>query len=82
MPIDLQEMRLLADGTPKAPKKLKGKALDREIERVYKQYGQGVQIGIMDIPKIFRAGREAYETGGAEALAVAIQDAVARLRKN
>ncbi len=44
-------------------KRLKGKSLDREIERLYYEVGQNVQVNIMDIEKIFKAGRNAYETG-------------------
>ncbi len=82
----LDEMRTLADSDntntdkPKKPKKLGKKQLDKEIERLYKIHGQNIQINIMDIGKIFNAGRQAYETGGD--MEKAVQDAIAQLRKN
>jgi hypothetical protein len=62
------------------PKILKGKALEREIERVYYENCRGVEIDIMDIGKIFKAGEEAYVKG--ESIKTAVVDLVAKLRKN
>ena len=53
---------------------------DKLIEQTYYKYGQGVQINIMDISKIFKAGRVALETGSD--LDAAIQTAIAQLRQN
>jgi predicted DNA-binding ArsR family transcriptional regulator len=63
-----------------APKKLKGKALDKEIEKIYYKVGDRVQINIMDIGKIFAAGRAAYEAG--TDMEAAIKAAVEKYRKN
>lgn len=78
MAIDLNEMRILADA--KAPAKLKGKKLDAEINRLYKIHGDRVQVNIMDLGKIFNAGKQAYETGGD--MEQAIKDAIAQYRQN
>lgn len=40
--------------------KLTNKQLDNLIEKTYYQHGSGVQISIMDIPKIFADCREKY----------------------
>jgi len=56
------------------------KARDLLIERTYYKHGQGVQISIMDIPKVFTAGRQALEEG--QDLDAAIQSAIAQLRVN
>jgi hypothetical protein len=34
------------------------KAADKRIERVYQAACSGIAINLMDIPKVFRAGRE------------------------
>ena len=39
------------------------KALDKEIESIYYRHGSGVHISVMDIGKIFRAGRDAHARG-------------------
>jgi TPP-dependent pyruvate/acetoin dehydrogenase alpha subunit len=57
--------------------------IDRYIERAFADACPGVQIDIMDIPKVFAVGREAYAAGGGEAgMRVAIRDFVATIRKN
>lgn len=45
----------------KAPAKLKGKKLDAAISKAYYKYGDRVQVNIMDIGKIYAAGKAAYE---------------------
>lgn len=62
-------------GATKAEKKL-----DKEIEAIYYRYGSGVQINIMDIGKIFRAGRDAHARG--EPMEPAIVAAIQALRVN
>lgn len=66
--------------SPKPPKMLKGKALDKEIERVYYKHGNGVQINIMDIGKIFREVRAAYEKG--EDYEASVQACIKKFRQN
>jgi len=56
------------------------KQLDKEIERIYSQHGNGVQIGMMDIPRIFTAGHQAHEAG--ESIEGAILAAIAKYRRN
>lgn len=43
--------------------KLTGKALDKEISRAWSQHASGVQVGIMDMPKIFKDIKDAYAQG-------------------
>jgi len=59
------------------------KAIDERVEQAYYATCHGVQIGIMDIGKVFDAGREAL-AGGAdeEALRKAIVEFVETIRKN
>ena len=45
----------------KAPAKLKGKKLDEAISKAYYKYGDRVQVNILDIGKIYAAGKAAYE---------------------
>jgi hypothetical protein len=47
----------------KAPKPLTAKKLDKEIGRIYHANCSGIQIPMMDIPKVFAAGRRAYVEG-------------------
>lgn len=47
----------------KAAKPLTAKKLDKEIERIYGANCAGIQIDIMDIPKVFAVGRRAYVEG-------------------
>ncbi len=58
----------------------KEKEIDALIERTYYRHGSGVQINILDIPKVFRMGREALASG--RNLDDAIKEAIAQLRVN
>lgn len=84
---------LLTDGVKtaaKAPKpapKLKGKKLDDAISKAYYRHGDGVQVNIMDISKIYEAGKKAYEAADTveaadAALDAAMKDAIAKFRQN
>jgi len=64
----------------KGPKKLKGKALEKEIEKVYYKLGHGVQIDIMDIGAVFKMGAAGYEKDGD--IEAAIAAAIKKFRKN
>ena len=71
----------------KAPAKLKGKKLDDAISKAYYKHGDRVQVDIMNIGKIYAAGKAAYE--GAEsleeadkALDEAMKAAIAKYRMN
>jgi hypothetical protein len=44
-------------------KKLSEKALDKLIEEAYYARCSGISIDIMDIGKVFRVGRRAYDAG-------------------
>ena len=57
------------------------KALDKAIEQVYYRFGNGVQINIMDISKIYDDCRPAARQG-IEALEAAMQTAIAKYRTN
>lgn len=39
------------------------KALDMEIEKLYKKHCSNIQISMMDIPKVFEAARKARHEG-------------------
>lgn len=55
--------------------KAAAKALDKEIERIYYATCSGITIPLMDIPKIFAAGRAAAAAGTSlEAAVVATVD--------
>ena len=54
--------------------------VDNEIERVYYLHGSGVQVSVLDIPKIFTAGREAAAAG--VSIEAAVKDAIAKYRTN
>lgn len=54
--------------------------LDREIEAIYCRHGEGVQVNILDISKIFAAGRTAHESGSD--VETAIVAAIGVYRKN
>ena len=56
------------------------KALDKAIERIYYANCSGVQLNILDIPKVFAAGRAAYALNGN--VEAAVLTAVAALRVN
>jgi hypothetical protein len=59
------------------------KAMDRRIEQAYYRRCSGIQIDIMDIGKVFAAGRTALENGADEAgLEDAIVQFVETIRKN
>lgn len=62
------------------PSKRQLAAIDKLIERAYYRVAQGVQINVMDIAKIYRAGHAAAQAGGEVEAAVAA--AVAQLRQN
>ena len=72
---------------PKPAPKLKGKKLDDAISAAYYRHGKGVQINIMDITKIYDAGKKAYEAAATveeadKALDEAMQAAISQFRKN
>lgn len=56
------------------------KAQDQLIEQTYYRLGQGVQINIMDIGKVFAMGRAALKAG--QDLDEAIKLAISHLRQN
>ncbi len=56
------------------------KALDKEIERIYYANCSGIQINVMDISKVFKAGREASFAG--KDMTAAVVACVQALRKN
>ena len=61
-------------------RKLTAKQIDKLIEAVYYRVASGIQIDVLDIGKVFAAGRAGYLTPeGIEPAVVAI---VAKLRKN
>jgi len=53
---------------------------DRKIEQSYYAHGQGVQINVLDIPKIFQRGHAALDAGAD--LEEAIKAAIAEFRQN
>lgn len=55
--------------------------LDKQIEAIYYANCSGVQVDIMDIGSIFKAGRDAA-AGGPEAMTAAVLARVAEVRKN
>lgn len=59
------------------------RAIDRRIEDVYRQHCTGVQIDIMDIGRVFEAGRRAIAAGADDtALTAAVVGFVESIRKN
>lgn len=62
------------------PSKRQLTALDREIERIYYRRCGGVQINVMDIGKVFAAGREAASQGADVEAAIVAK--VQELRQN
>jgi hypothetical protein len=55
-------------------------AIDRQVEAMYYRIASGVQIDVMDIGKVFDAGRTAIAAG--EDLEAALRAIVAQLRRN
>lgn len=59
------------------------KLIEQRIERAYYKTCSGVQINVMDIDKVFDAGRKALRMSDSEAdLERAIVEFVATIRKN
>ena len=56
------------------------KALDRAIDQEYRRQGEGVQVDIMAIPRIFDDCRAAVVRGGS--LELAVTDAISKYRQN
>lgn len=56
------------------------KALDREIDKVYRENCSGIQIDIFDIPKVFAEARKAKAEG--RDMKEAIVSFVNSIRKN
>lgn len=56
------------------------KALDSEIEKIFRQNCEGVQISVFDIAKVFEAGRKAKAEG--RDMKEAIIACVESIRKN
>lgn len=70
---------MTATGKTKAAKRA-ARELDARIEAIYYANAQRVQISILDIPKVFRAGHVAAAAGGdVEAAVIA---SIAALRIN
>lgn len=61
-------------------KKLTAKKLDAQISTIYYRVAEGKAINIMDIGKVFKAGRDAYvSTADLAAVEAAITEQVAKL---
>ena len=74
---DLLLLLKTAAKVPKAAPKLKGKKLDDAISKAYYRHGEGVQVNIMDIGKIYDAGKKAYEAADTvEAADAALDEAM------
>lgn len=56
--------------------KSSAKRVDDEIHRLFKIYAAGRRINILDIPKIFEAGQDAYALG--ESIEHAVKQAIIR----
>lgn len=76
----IEELKSLVEA--RKPKKLSKKALDRELEKLYNRHGYGVQVPILDLGKIFKAGEEAYAGGDLQAAEAALKAAIEKYRKN
>jgi hypothetical protein len=64
-------------------KKAAAKAISARIEKAYGLACAGVQVNLLDISKIFEAGRKAIESGADDAaLQEAIKAFVATIRQN
>lgn len=86
-PVDGAVFNRVAAKAPKAAPKLKGKKLDDAISKAYYRNGNGVQVNIMDIGKIYDAGKKAYEAADTveaadAALEEAMKAAIAKFRQN
>jgi tetratricopeptide (TPR) repeat protein len=68
----------LTEAAAKPPKKLTGKKLDKQIEQFYYKHAQGTQINVMDIGKLYKDCRAAYEAG--EDLEQAVIKAIAKYK--
>ncbi len=71
------------DTAPRSKKKLTLNQLNRGIDGIVARHVQGVQIHIMDIPKIYAAASAAYtQTHDIDQVEAAIITQVAALRRN
>jgi len=63
--------------------KIAAKKIDKRIEAAFYANFRGVHVSVLDIPKIFRVGREALALGADEAaLLAAISGFINSMRKN
>tara|TARA_Y100000310_G_C20159437_1_gene568455 strand:+ start:201 stop:416 length:216 start_codon:yes stop_codon:yes gene_type:complete len=58
----------------------KADKLDRDIEKAWYKQGFGVQINIMNIPKVFREVRAAVQ--GGQSIKDGVADAIKKYREN
>ena len=64
-------------------KKLTKKQIDRKVEQAYYATCSGIQINILDIPRVFAVGRECIRDGvDDETLRATIRRFVESIRKN
>lgn len=61
--------------------KMRANKIDKTIERIYYDNCQRVEVSVLDIGKIFAAGRAVADEGD-EAIKVAVLAKVAEVRKN
>jgi hypothetical protein len=72
----------------RTPKPLSLKKLDMLIQAIYSRVGNGVQIDMFDISKVFNVAREAYATALREdadpvaRMSTAMSELLAKIRKN
>lgn len=68
----------------KKARKLTKKQIDKLVERCYYDTCSGIQINIMDISKVFAAGRAAYAEGvtDPDELGARVRAFVETIRKN
>lgn len=59
---------------------VKLEAIEKEVERLFYQFGNGVQINILNLGKITQAGVDAYLAGGN--LQEAVIEAIAKYKEN
>lgn len=63
--------------------KIAAKKIDKRIEAAFYANFNGVQVSVLDIPKIFRVGREALALGADElGLIMAMRGFIDTVRKN